>query len=109
MINYLIIILWGVILFYKKNSRIYTGCGVSQRPILEAKKEDIEIMVSNNAFILEEMKEKAKEEGREKGREEGRQQVKLDIAKNMKILGLEVDTIMKITGLSKEEILKIDI
>jgi len=39
--------------------------------ILEWKKEDVELMVANNAFILTEMKQKAIQEGIEEGREEG--------------------------------------
>jgi predicted transposase/invertase (TIGR01784 family) len=39
--------------------------------ILEADREDVELMVARNAFILDEMKEKAKKEGREEGIKEG--------------------------------------
>ena len=40
----------------------------------------------------------------EEGRQEGREEEKLEIAKNMKSLGIDIDTIAKATGLSKEEI-----
>ena len=75
-------------------------------------------MVARNAFILEDMKDKAKEEGikegikegREEGREEGikkgREEEKLAIARNMKKLGLDIDIIIEATGLSKEEIIE---
>ena len=43
----------------------------------------------------------------EEGREEGREEKSLEIAKNMKALGIDIDTIIKATGLSKEEVLKI--
>ena len=42
--------------------------------ILEADKEEVELMVARNAFILDEMKAKAKSEGREEGRQEGRRE-----------------------------------
>ena len=74
--------------------------------ILESDKMEVELMVARNAFILEEMKDKAKEEGKEEGKEQGRQEEKLEIAKNMKSLGIDIDTISKATGLSKEDIIK---
>lgn len=42
--------------------------------ILEADREEVELMVARNAFILDEMKEKAKKEGREQGIKEGREE-----------------------------------
>ena len=39
--------------------------------------------------------------------EEGREEKSLEIAKNMKDLGIDIDTIVKATGLSEEEVLKI--
>ena len=42
--------------------------------------------------------------GIEKGRTEGERQKALEIAKNMKSLGLPTETIIQVTGLSKEEI-----
>ncbi len=39
--------------------------------ILESKREDVELMVARNAFILDEMKEKAEREGMAKGIEQG--------------------------------------
>ena len=38
--------------------------------------------------------------------EEGREEEKLEMAKNMKSLGIDIDTIAKVTGLSKEEIIE---
>ena len=42
--------------------------------------------------------------GVETGREEGREEGKLEIARNLKALGVDIDTIMKATGLSGEEV-----
>ena len=42
----------------------------------------------------------------EEGREEGREERSLEIAKNMKALGIDIDTIIKATGLSKEEVIE---
>ena len=39
--------------------------------------------------------------------EEAREEERLEIAKNMKALGIDIDTIIKATGLSKEEVLKL--
>ncbi|MEG1411706.1 MAG: hypothetical protein RSD36_17875 [Terrisporobacter sp.] len=60
--------------------------------ILESKKEDVEFMVANNAFIISEMKEKAIQEGIEKGIQKGIQKGKIiskreDIIENLYELG----------------------
>ncbi len=39
--------------------------------------------------------------------EEGREEERLEIAKNMKALGIDIDTIIKATGLNEEQILKL--
>ena len=39
--------------------------------------------------------------------EEGKEQARLEIAKNMKALGIDIDIVIKATGLSKEEVLNI--
>ena len=46
-------------------------------------------------------------EGREEGREEGERNKQLEVARNLKDIGLSVEMIMKGTGLSKEEIEKL--
>ncbi len=46
--------------------------------ILEADREDVELMVARNAFILDEMKEKSKAEGRIEGKIEGRIEGKIE-------------------------------
>ena len=45
-----------------------------------------------------------REEGRAEGREEGRAEAKMKTAKNLKQLGVDVETIAKATGLSKDVI-----
>ncbi|MGL5751685.1 MAG: hypothetical protein ACRCXT_14220, partial [Paraclostridium sp.] len=67
--------------------------------ILEAKKEDVEKMVSNNAFILTEMKDKAIQEGVEKGKKDKA----IEIAKSLLDV-LDVKTIAIKTGLTIEEV-----
>ena len=47
------------------------------------------------------------EKGREEGREEGRKEEKIKIARNMKLSGLDTNTIAKITNLSEGEINKL--
>ena len=56
--------------------------------------------------LLERGREKI-EEGRKEGIMEGKEEERLEIAKNMKALGIDINTIVKATGLSKEEVLKI--
>ena len=45
--------------------------------------------------------------GIEKGREEGRKEEKIKIARNMKLSGLDTNTIAKVTNLSEDEIDKL--
>ena len=49
----------------------------------------------------------AERKGIEKGREEGRKEEKIKIARNMKLSGLDTNTIAKITNLSEDEIDKL--
>ena len=51
--------------------------------------------------------EKGKKEGRKEGIEEGRKEEKIKIARNMKLSGLDTDTIANITNLSPDEIDKL--
>ncbi|BAE83790.1 Rpn family recombination-promoting nuclease/putative transposase [Desulfitobacterium hafniense] len=59
----------------------------------------------------EEGLKKGREEGLEKGREEGlekgREETKLEVARNLLGLGIEMDKVAKATGLSEEEIRKL--
>ena len=55
----------------------------------------MEKMVANNAFMIEEMKEKVKKQDR------------LEIVRNAIKLGMDDETISKLTGLSIEEVAKI--
>ena len=51
--------------------------------ILESKREDVEVMVANNMFILTEFREKAEKEGLQKGLEQGDLNRKIKSAKNL--------------------------
>ena len=67
--------------------------------ILEADKIEAELMVARNAFILEEMRDKAKEEGKSEGRKDGIKEVA------MKLLDILDDkTISEKTGLDIEKV-----
>lgn len=77
--------------------------------ILDTNKEGVEKMVANNAFMIEEMKEKVKKETEKEVRkqeEELRKQDKIEIAKNLMDI-LDNETIALKTGLSVEEVAKI--
>ncbi len=71
------------------------------------------IMVQNDVLDTakmegrEEGREEGRKEGREEGREEGRKEAARETAKNLKAMGLDVETIAKATGLSTEEIAKL--
>lgn len=67
--------------------------------ILESRKEEVEKMVANNAFMIEEMKEKVKKEGIK--------EEKMQIVKNAINLWMDDESINKLTGLSVEEVTKI--
>ena len=47
----------------------------------------------------EEGKVEGREEGKEEGREEGKEEAKTDVAKRMKELGIDTETITQVTGL----------
>ncbi|MBS5949855.1 MAG: Rpn family recombination-promoting nuclease/putative transposase [Clostridium sp.] len=67
--------------------------------ILEADKMEVELMVARNAFILEEMRDKAKEEGKSEGIKEGIKEVAI------KLLDiLDDETISEKTGLDIEKV-----
>ena len=66
--------------------------------ILDSNKEGVEKMVANNAFMIEEMKEKVKKEGIK--------EEKIAIVKNAINLGMDDESISKLTGLSIEEVAK---
>lgn len=79
--------------------------------ILEADKMEVELMVARNAFILEDMKDKAKAEGKAEGRaegraegiKEGREEARKELA--IKLLDiLDDETISEKTGLDIEKI-----
>ena len=66
--------------------------------ILDTNKEGVEKMVANNAFMIEEMKEKVKRETEK----EVRKQDRIEIAKKLLKLGVDVDKVMQGTGLSEK-------
>ena len=66
--------------------------------ILDSNKEGVEKMVANNAFMIEEMKEKVKKETKKQDR--------IEIVKNAINLGLDDEAISKLIGLSIEEVAK---
>ena len=70
--------------------------------ILDSNKEGVEKMVANNAFMIEEMKEKAEKEGIK----EGTKKKAIEIAKNL-IGVLDDKVIAEKTGLTIEEIKKL--
>lgn len=77
--------------------------------ILDSNKEGVEKMVANNAFMIEEMKEKVKKETEREVRkqeEELRKQDKIQIAKNLMDI-LDNETIALKTGLTIDEVSKL--
>ena len=77
--------------------------------ILEFNKEGVEKMVANNAFMIEEMKEKVRKETEKeirKNEEELIKEDRIEIAKNLMDI-LDNETIALKTGLSVEEVAKI--
>ncbi|BCZ45840.1 transposase [Clostridium gelidum] len=78
--------------------------------ILEANKEGVEKMVANNAFMIEEMKQKIRKETEKevrKNEEEIIKEDKIEIAKNLLSMNMNVENISKATGLRIEEIEKL--
>lgn len=83
--------------------------------LLESKKQEVFSMVANNAFMIQEMKEKELEkgmkkgmkkglaEGREEGREEGEKIKAIEIARNLLDI-LDNETIALKTGLAVAEV-----
>lgn len=78
--------------------------------ILEADREDVELMVANNAFVLKEDRDKAKREGKEEGRAEGKLEGKkegIELTKKVFKLsysGKAIKEISKECGISEEEV-----
>lgn len=54
-------------------------------------------------------RKEGREEGREEGRMEGKMEGKMEIVRNLKKMGLPIETIMQATGLSAEEIEKLEV
>lgn len=79
--------------------------------ILEADKMEVELMVARNAFILEEMRDKAKEEGKSEGIKEGiKEGMKEGIKEGIKEVAIKLldilddKTISEKTGLDIEKV-----
>ena len=75
--------------------------------ILEADKEEVELMVARNAFILDDMKEKSKAEGRAEGKIEGREEGKAELLLKQlkrKLKDISEDYEEKIMNLSEDKI-----
>ena len=79
--------------------------------IEETNNKEVDNMVMNLEItldrIIEEGIEKGREEGIEEGREEGREKGKIEIAKKMIAMGLDINKVMEITELSRKTIEKI--
>lgn len=96
-------------------SEIVRGLELSIEEIRQAKDELIRMSNNSEERALYDMRAKAlrdkisalnsaKEEGREEGREEGEKNKAIEIARNMKLNGLEVEMISKLTSLTIDEI-----
>ena len=66
-----------------------------------------EVTTMTKTLYDPEVEKRGIEKGREEGREEGRKEEKIKIARNMKLSGLDTNTIAKITNLSEGEINKL--
>lgn len=75
--------------------------------ILIANKEEVDRMTSNISKTIKETFEKTREDGIEEGIEKGIEKGKIEVAKNLLSMGMDVLTVIKATGLSKEDIEKI--
>ncbi|MGL5822182.1 MAG: hypothetical protein ACRCYE_11300 [Sarcina sp.] len=71
--------------------------------LLDAKKEEVENMVANNAFAIIELKEESKRKGMAEGLEKGELKKAIEIARNLLDL-LDDETIAKKTGLSINDV-----
>ena len=66
-----------------------------------------EVTTMTKTLYDPEVEKRGIEKGREEGREEGRKEEKIKIARNMKLSGIDTNTIAKITNLSEDEIDKL--
>ena len=66
-----------------------------------------EVTTMTKTLYDPEVEKRGIEKGREEGREEGRKEEKIEIARNMKLSGIDTNTIAKITNLSEDEIDKL--
>lgn len=61
-------------------------------------------MITNLEVTLDEMQREAEARGIAKGRMEGKIEGKIEVAKNLLLLNVEIETIATSTGLTKAEI-----
>ena len=74
----------------------------------EREKYDESIKVyRDNLVTIEYAEQKGKKEGKEEGRKEGREEERIEIARNLKKIGIDVAAIQKATGLTPDEIEKL--
>ena len=65
---------------------------------------EVEQMIYNLELTLEEMQRQALLKGEQRGEQKGERKGKQEVARNMLLLNVDVETIVKYTGLSLEEI-----
>ncbi|MFD3157040.1 hypothetical protein ACFIJ5_09290 [Haloimpatiens sp. FM7330] len=77
---------------------------------LSSDKETIEIYkareksLHERANMINGAKEEGRKEGIKEGKKEGRKEEKIEIAKNLLVIGMKLEKIANVTGLSTEEI-----
>ena len=83
---------------------LYMTMTAAERKAYDAHMDDI--MVQNDVLDTAKMEGRAEGriEGRAEGRAEGRVEEKMEIAKNLKALGVDVKTIMQASGLTEDQI-----
>jgi len=78
------------------------------RIIDEVNPWEVEMMITNLELTLDEMKKQAKmeglKEGELKGKIEGKMEGKMEVAKNLLLLNVDIETISKATGLTAGEL-----
>lgn len=96
---------------YEDDGLAFNVEDVEVEDILIANKEEVDRMTSNIPKTIKGTFEKTREEGIEegvkKGIEKGIEKGKIEVAKNLLSMGMNVLTVIKATGLSKEDIEKI--
>ena len=91
----------------KKNEKIEKAYSILQ--IMSKDKEARILYNAREAALHDEVTriKEAKEEGLKEGLKEGRIKEKIEVAKNLLLMGMDVLTVIKVTGLSKDDVEKI--